>query len=37
MNINTIEDLMLDNVNEYKRTLIKHTEELLKIQIDEKN
>ncbi len=36
MNINTLENLMLDNIDEYKKELIKHTEELLGCHIDEK-
>ena len=33
---NTLENLMLDNIDEYKKELIKHTEELLGCHIDEK-
>ena len=36
MNINALEDLMIDNIDEYKKELIKHTEELLGCHIDEK-
>ena len=36
MNINTLENLMIDNIDEYKKELIKHTEDLLGCRIDEK-
>ncbi len=36
MNINSLEDIMVDNVNEYKKELKLHVEELLKSHINEK-
>ncbi len=36
MNINSLEDIMIDNVNEYKKELKLHVEELLKSHINEK-
>ena len=36
MNINNLENLMLETVDNFKSTLIKHTEELLTQKINEK-
>ncbi len=37
LNINTIEDIMLEDLEEYKENLINHIEELLLKKIDEKD
>ena len=37
LNINTIEDIMLEDLENYKEELIRHTEELLLKTIDEKD
>ena len=37
LNINAIEDIMLEDLENYKEKLIKHTEELLLKTIDEKD
>ena len=37
LNISTIEDIMLEDLENYKEELIRHTEELLLKTIDEKN
>ena len=37
LNISTIEDIMLEDLENYKEELIKHTEELLLNKIDEKD
>ncbi len=36
MNINSLEDIMVNNINEYERELRLHVEELLKSHINEK-
>ncbi len=37
MNINSLEDIMVSNINEYERELRLHVEELLKSHINEKD